>query len=235
MFGNKFSRSNINWPIIAAVVLGLLVSVIAATRLMRYTNTHVATESVLVMAHDVGPYTVLQASDIVAEQEVNGSKQPDTINSSSDAIGKMTTITMYQGDQVETKRLEDPALVSGKQLVTVNIDLARCDAGYLKPGDTTDAWWVPSGGNIQTPGIGWVQVATNATVVDIKDSTGKSLFFGGGSGLVQQALISSGSQAAGSPAVAVLAVNDSDVSKIIGGAIPKSENIVLTKKFSQED
>jgi hypothetical protein len=166
---------------------------------------------------------------------VIGSKQPDTINSPSDAIGKMTTITMYQGDQVETKRLEDPALVSGKQLVTVNIDLARCDAGYLKPGDVTDAWWVPSGGNIQTPGIGWVQVATNATVVDIKDSTGKSLFFGEGSGLAQQALISSGSQAAGSPAVAVLAVNDSDVSKIIGGAIPKSENIVLTKKFSQEE
>jgi hypothetical protein len=232
LFGsNKFSRTNINWPIIAAVVLGLLVAAIAATRLMRYTNTHIAMESVLVMAHDVGPYTVLQASDIAAQQEVNGSKQPDTINSPSEAIGKMTTITMYQGDQVETRRLADPAQVQDRQLVSINIDLARSDAGYLRPGDTADAWWIPSGGNTQTPGIGWVQVATNAVLVDIKDSTGKSLFSGGGSS-IQQALVG---QAAGSPAVAVLAVNASDVSKIIGGAVPKSENIVLTKKFSQEE
>jgi hypothetical protein len=236
LFGsNKFSRTNINWPIIAAVVLGLLVAAIAATRLMRYTNTHIAMESVLVMAHDVGPYTVLQASDIVAQQEVNGSRQPDTINSPSDAIGKMTTITMYQGDQVEERRLADPAQVQDRQLVSINIDLARSDAGYLRPGDIADAWWIPSGGNTQTPGIGWVQAATNAVLVDIKDSTGKSLFSGVGVGLVQQALVPSGSQAAGSPAVAVLAVNASDVSKIIGGAVPKSENIVLTKKFSQEE
>ncbi len=232
--GNKFSRSNINWPVIAAVVLGLLVSAIAATRLVRYTSTHVAMESVPVMAHDLGPYTVLQASDIVMEQEVKGSKQPGTINSSSDAVGKMTTSPIYAGEQIETKRLVDTATVTGKQIVAVNIDLARCVGGYLRPGDVVDAWWIPTDGNTQTPGVGWVQVATNAVVVDIKDSTGKSLYGSGGS-LVQQALISTGGSGVGSPAVAVLAVNTADVSRIIGGAVPKSENIALTKKFVQED
>jgi len=99
----------------------------------------------------------------------------------------------------------------------------------LRPGDIADAWWIPSGGSDQIPGVGWIEVAANATVVDIKDSTGKSLFASGGS--IQQELIPSG-MSSGSPSVAVLAVNASDVSRIIGGAIPKSENIVLTKKFS---
>jgi pilus assembly protein CpaB len=231
--GNSFNKSNINRPIIAAVVLGLLVAAIAATKLVHYTSTHVEMENVLVMAHDMGPYTVLQASDIAMEQAVKGSKQPGTINSPADAVGKMTTSPIYQGEQIETKRLVDAAAVTGKQIVAVNIDLARSDGGYLRPGDVVDAWWIPTDGNTQTPGIGWVQVATNAVVVDIKDSTGKSLFESGGS-LVQQALISTGGSSAGSPAVAVLAVNAADVSKIIGGAIPKSENIALTKKFSQE-
>jgi hypothetical protein len=229
LFGsNKFNRPGVNWPIIVAIIIGLSVAAFAATRLLNYTNTHIAMENVLVMSHDVGPYTILQASDVVTQQEVKGSKQPNTINSPSDAVGKMTASALYQGDQVETKRLIDPAQVQNKQLVVVNIDLARCGAGYLRPGDIADAWWIS--GDAQTPGVGWVQVATNAIVVDIKDSTGKSLF--GGGSTVQQTLMSGGSSAAGPPAVAVLAVNISDVSRVIGGAVPKSASIVLTKKFT---
>jgi hypothetical protein len=181
------------------------------------------------MSRNVGPYTVLQQGDVVMQEEVVGSKQPGTINSPADAVGKMSTGPLFQGDQINSNALVNPAQVNGKQIVAVNIDLARGDAGYLRPGDLCDAWWIPTEGNTQTPGVGWVQVATNAVMVDIKDSNGKSLF--GGSAAAQQTLLGS-SIAAGSPAVAVLAVNAGDVSRIIGGAIPKSENIVLTKKFN---
>jgi Flp pilus assembly protein CpaB len=215
----------------AAVVLGIIVALLAATRLMRYTSTHVATEAVPVMSRNVGPYTVLQPGDIMIEQLVKGGRQPGTIESPADAVGKMATSPLYQGDQIEIGRLTDASLVRDRQIVAVNVDLARCVGGYLRPGDTVDAWWIPSEGNAQTPGIGWVQVAANAVVVDVKDSTGKSLFSGGGN-IVQQALINSASSTAGSPAVAVLAVSDGDVSRIIGGAIPKSQNIVLAKTFN---
>jgi hypothetical protein len=197
---------------------------------MHYTNTHFATEAVPAMSRNVGPYTVLQPGDIVLEQVVKGGKQPGTINSPTDAVGKMTTSPLFQGDQIEISRLTDASLVRDRQIVAVNVDLARCAGGYLRPGDTVDAWWIPSEGNTQTPGIGLVQVATNAVVVDVKDSTGKSLFSGGG--LLQQALNNSTNAAAGSPAVAVLAVSDGDVSRIIGGAVPKSQSIVLAKKFN---
>jgi Flp pilus assembly protein CpaB len=231
LFGG-FNKTRTNWPIIAAVVFGLLVSAIAATRLMCYTSTHVAMENVSVMAHDVSPYTVLQVSDITIQQEVKGSRQPGTISDPSEAIGKMTTSAIFKSEQIETKRLADAKIAQGKQIVSVNIDLARSVGGWLQPGDIVDAWWIPSEGNIQTPGIGWVQVATNAVVLDLKDSTGKSLFTGGGT--IQQALVNTVSTAAGSPAIVVLAVNAGDVGRVVGGAIPKSESIVLVKKFSQE-
>jgi Flp pilus assembly protein CpaB len=197
---------------------------------MHYTNTHVATELVPVMAHNVGPYTVLQSKDVVTQQEVVGSKQSDSIGSPADAAGKMTTVPLYQGDQINVNSLVNPEQVNGKQIVAVNIDLARGGAGYLRPGDTCDVWWIPASGNDQTPGIGWVEVAANAAVVDIKDGAGKSLFAAAGN-TVQEAIAAS-SGTPGSPAVAVLAVNSSDMSRMIGGAEPKSQNIVLTKKFN---
>ena len=210
--------------------MGIAVAPLAATRLMHYTSTHVAMEALPVMSRNVGPYTVLQQGDIVMQEEVVGSKQPDAINSPADAVGKMSTGPLYQGDQINSSALVNPAQVNGKQIVAVNIDLARGDAGYLRPGDTCDVWWIPSNGNDQTPGIGWVEAATNAVVVDIKDSAGKSIFVG--EGTVQETIAGLSGSSAGSPAVAVLAVNSSDVSRIIGGAVPKSQNIVLTKKFN---
>ncbi len=230
--GNKFGGSSINWPVIAAITIGLVIAFLAATRLVSYTNTHVSMEAVPVMAHNVGPYTVLQPSDIAMQPEVKGSLQPGAISNSNDADGQMTTTPLYQGDQIESNSLVNPVQVTGKEIVTVNIDLARGDAGYLKPGDLCDAWWIPGDESAQTPGVGWVQVTSNAVVVDIKDSSGKSLFAGGNA--VEQAIIGS-SGSVETPAVAVLAVNEADVSRIVGGSMPKSQNIVLVKKYNTQE
>lgn len=226
----NFRRSGFrrSWPTLLAVVIGLIVAFIAAYQLRQYTNTHVETVRVPVPARDIPPYTVITSGDLTWRIVVKGGEEPGAIRDPSDAVGRLALSTLYKNEQIKKERLIDAKLVKDKQIVSVNVDIARSIGGSLQAGDLVDVWWVPADSSTE-PGVGWMKIASNTIVLDVRDSSGKSVFQQGG--VVQQALAGSIGVPATPPAVAILVVDSTEVPKIIGGASPKSQSIVLSKKF----
>lgn len=227
----RFRTSSLkrSWPTVLAVVIGIAVALFAAIQLRHYTMTHVETVNVPVPAHDIPPYTVITPGDLTWRAVVKGGEEPGAARSPSEVVGKLSLSTLYRGEQIKKERLVDAKLVKGKQIVSVNIDVSRSIGGSLQPGDLVDVWWVPIDSSTE-PGVGWVKVASNAVVLDVRDSSGRSVLQRSGS--VQQAIAGSIGVPATPPAVAILVVDSSEVPRVIGGASPKSQNVVLAKKFA---
>lgn len=219
-----------SWPSVLAVVIGVLVALFATMQLRNYTMTNVEKVSVPVPARDIPPYTVIEPGDLTSRAVVKGGEEPGAARSPSEVVGKLALSTLYRNEQIKKERLVDADLVKDKQIISVNIDVARGVGGLLRVGDLVDVWWIPDENSMQAPGVGWIKVAGDAVVIDIRDSTGRSVLAQRG-GIVQQAVGESMGVPASPPAVAVLAVKNEDISRLVGGASPKSQNIVLSKKF----
>ncbi|SHE97554.1 pilus assembly protein CpaB [Desulfofundulus australicus DSM 11792] len=213
-------------PLLAAVAIGLAVALFSARYLLLYVNTHRETVRVPVPARDIPPYTVISSQDVTWRDIVAGGEEPGAVRDPAEAVGKLSLTTLYRGEQIRKERLADPGLVAGRQVVSLNVDVARCVGGSLRAGDLVDVWWV----NDPNPATGWTLAASDAVVLDIRDSAGKSVL--ASNNIVQQALGGAAPSSSNPPAVVVLAVKTGDVPKVVGGASPKSQNVVLTKKFS---
>lgn len=213
-------------PLILAVAVGLALAVFATKQMMTYVNTHRETVRVPVPAHNIAPYTVIGSGDLTWREVVKGGEDPGAVRDPGEAVGKIALSPLYKGEQIRKERLGDAELLAGRQVVSVSVDLGRCVGGTIKPGDLADVWWVDDS---STPGLGWTLVASDAVVLDVRDSSGKSVV-PAEAGLVQA--LGADVAPAGPPAVAVLAVKEADVSRVVGGALPKSQNIVLAKKFA---
>ena len=216
-------------PTVAAVVIGLAVALLSTKYMLGYVNTHRETVRVPVLVRDVAPYTVISAEDVGWREIVKGGEEPGAARDPSEVIGKLALSALYKDEQISKERLGDPSLVAGRQIISLNVDVTRSVGGWLRAGDLVDIWWVSDAGQ---PGAGWSLAATDAVVLDVRDSAGRSVI---PRAVPVQQLIAGAPQAqpANPPAVAVLAVKNEDVPRVVGGASPKSQNIVLTKKFAQ--
>jgi len=213
-------------PLVIAIVAGLAVALLSAKYLYVYVNTNKEMTRVPVPARNIAPYMVIEQQDVTWKEIVKGAEEQGCISDPSEAVGKISLSPLYQGEQIRRERLADASLLSGKQVVSINVDVARCVGGALKMGDLINVWWVIDP-NLPS---GWQLAAVDAVVLDIRDSSGKSL-------LAQQTPIQSlaaGVSPAPSapPAVAIIAVRAQDISRVVGGASPKSQNAVLVKKYA---
>jgi Flp pilus assembly protein CpaB len=228
---NKPNLRNIRWPLIGAIAVGLIVAGFGGTQYKNYVNSNRETVRVLVPAKNIPPYTALRSGDFKWETIAKGGETPGTVTDTEQLKGKISLSTLYQGEQIKIERVGDASLAEGKQLVSANIDITRSLGGWLAPGDLVDVWWIPSDSSMDTPGAGWQKVAPNAIVLDIRDSSGKSIY----QSTVQAGIMQSALNAPASPpAVAILAVRTEDVPRVVGGASPNSQNVILAKKFNLE-
>jgi len=229
----RFAKPNlrVRWPLVGAVAVGLIVAGFGGVQYKNYVNAHKETVQVIVPARNIPPYTRLQPGDFKWETIAKGGEAPGTVTDESQLKGKISLTTLYRGEQIKVERVGDASLAEGKQVIAVGIDITRCVGGWLSPGDLVDAWWIPSESSMNAPGAGWTRVAVNAVVLDLRDSSGKSIY----ETSVQAGIMQSAINApATPPAVAILAVHTEDVPRVIGGASPISKNIVLARKFNVE-
>lgn len=217
------------WPLLLSIVCGLGIAVFGAYQYQEYVQTHRETVKVIVASHNIMPYSVITPADLTEKQVVQGMEVPDAVVSADEAVGKIALTLLYGGEQIRRDKLGTKELHQDRQIVGVNINVARAAGGWLRPGDLVDVWWVPSGSQMEAPGAGWFLAAESAIVLDIRDSSGKSLF-----DHQQNSVIPNASQSAG-PAVAVLAVKEDQVQRVVGGAAPNSQNVVLTLKFKEKE
>lgn len=211
------------WPFLLAVAVGILVALFAAKQMIVYVNLHKETVLVPVPARTIPPYTVIGSGDLTWREVVKGGEEIGAVRDPSEAVGKIALVPLYKGEQIRKERLGDASLVADRQVVALNVDVARSVGGTLVPGDHVDIWWVVEGA---PPGTGWQLAASDAVLLDLEDSAGRSLT------ARKQSLLGAQGEQPSTPAVAVVAVKGEDVPKVVGGALPKSTSIVLVKKFA---
>ncbi|MGB9886809.1 MAG: Flp pilus assembly protein CpaB [Moorellales bacterium] len=218
--GGMFGR---RWPLLLAAAVGILVAAFAAKQMIVFVNTHRETVQVPVPARDIPPYAIISETDLEWREIVKGGEEPGAVRDPSEAIGKVALAPLYRGEQIRRERLGDAGSIVGRRVVALNVDVARSVGGMLAPGDLVDVWWVVEG---LPPEAGWHLAAADAVLVDLKDSAGRSVLARERARLLQQQ-----PEQQTAPAVAVVAVKAEEVSKVVGGALPRSANIVLVKKF----
>lgn len=217
-------------PLALAVLIGIGLAFFAARQMLRYTETHKETVRVPVPAHDIASYMVIGSKDLIWREVVRGGEEIGAVKTPSKIVGKVALYPLYRGEQIREERLGDTKDLMERRIVSVNIDVGRCVGGSISPGDLVDVWWVDE---VSTPGIDWVLAVPDAVVLDVRDSNGRSVVSAGG-GVIQQAqqVVSGGAAVSGPPAIAVLAVKREDVPKMVGGAHPRSDQVILVKKFA---
>lgn len=217
------------WPIILAILIGIGISYYLFLQAQTYTNEHVETVRVPVAVKEIPPYHKITSGDVNWQNIVKGGEDKTAISNIDEALGKVAVETIYPGEQIKKQRLMNATEINDKQIVAINIDLTRCVGGAITSGDLVDVWWVPGQGTV-TPGSSVQLLSTNAIVIDIRDSSGKSVID------TNKTIYSSlaGGTVSSPPAVALLAINKRDARNCIVGASPASQNVVFVKKFKED-
>lgn len=213
-------------PIIISIALAMVVAYVGAKYYKQEVISHKETTVVIVASKTISPYTVL-GKDVLKKVEVPVDRiDPNAINSAEELFGKLTTTKIYPNEQIHREKITSNFDLKDKEIVSVNVDLTRSGAGWIQSGDMVDVWYL--GGDSQVPGSGNALVANNAYVLDIRDSSGHSIYEGTQATL---SAVTSSIVPSSPPAIAVLVIDSQYVPKVISGS--SNNNTVLVKKFSQ--
>ncbi len=152
--------------IVIGVVLGILTAVMVRAYVLgremdikRQLLKGQEPTPVLVALRDVPASTILRDDMVGMENRPAFAIQPHTIYDPGDALGKMTVVPLYKGEQVSQSKLAQLGTIGGlsvktppgKRAITMAIDAITGVGGMVKPGDYIDLMGVfnvpgPSGG-----------------------------------------------------------------------------------------
>jgi len=213
-------------PGLLAVVVGLAVAVFAWNALHRQVTEARQTVRVVVPKHDIGAYSVVNASDLGTKEVPPSAVDGFTVRKAGEAAGKVATAPLYAGKPIDRRVLAEPSGdVGGRQVVGVNVDAARC-AG-VRAGDVVDVYWLRPEQGAWAPSQSAVLVARDVRVLKVCDERGQEVE---GSPSVLQGAVGAVAAARKEPKVVYLLVKPEDVPKVIGGAAEKSAFIALARK-----
>ena len=203
------------WKVYIAILLGGAIAIYGGIQYKVYVNSNLEKISVIVAASDIKPYTMIRESDLTEALVVKGTENENRCIDMREVLGKVTIAEIKKGEQILKNNLVSADLVQDRSIVALNISTTRVVGGWARPGDFVDVWWIKHTEDV--PGAEWFRVATNAKLLDVRDSACRSVRYGGES----------------SPAIAILAVRNEDVQRVVGGAMDDSKNVVLTVKYTE--
>lgn len=217
----RFSFLKRTWPYLLAVTVGLGVAGFSFNAMKKEASSQEGIR-LPVAAHDLQPYTQVQAQDL--GWGTFPSELPGAVKNPAEAVGKVVTKAVPKDYPLRTSDLKEPDNLD-VQLVSVNVDSSRL--GGARPGDLVDVYWIqPAEKTAWTPGTGATLVARDARVVSVLDKNGQPVDTG--QGFVAAAVQGA---AARVPAIVVLAVKAEEVTAIIPGAAPNNTCTALVRKF----
>lgn len=218
---SRFSGRTVNWKLRIAILIGLATCAVSAYFLFHFASTYQETMQIVVPKQDIPAYKQLNNNNVGIKSVPVGSVGSKVALEPSQVMGKVTTVTLYAGEQIRLERLTEKRNIDvNKQQVAVNVNLTRSVGGVVSPGDIVDVYWVTGD---QVPGK---LIAQNGIVLKITDGQGNEI-----DGKVKQNIIENAGKTAQLPAVAVLEVNPQEVPQVVRGSNDKSSEIVLVKKL----
>lgn len=217
------------WPIIAAIVVGLLVAGGAIYFLLQFAGSYQETAQIVVPKSHIAAYETITEEKLDIKAVPAGSVGNGVATDAAQILGKVTAADLFPGEQIRLERLADSALIDvEKQQVAINVNLTRSVGKQVSPGDLVDVYWV------QSDAVPGALMTTDAVVLALMDEAGKDVRNSGGTiaNLVSQPAAASESQT-GLPQIAVLSVNPRDVAQLVRGSADGNANMVLVKKLKE--
>lgn len=213
-------------PIILAIIIALIAAYIGTSRFKQEVASKKEMATIVVAAKSIAPYTILDKENLKRIQVPKDRVDPDAVNSPDELFGKITITRILPNEQIRKEKINDDLNIKDKEIVAVNTDMTRAGAGWVQSGDIVDVWYL--GGDTRTPGVNNALIAPNAIVLDLRDSSGKSVFTGTTEVLSS---ITSSVTPSSPPAIAILVVDAKYTHQVINAA--KDQNAVLVKKFAR--
>lgn len=212
-------------PVIVALVLALVASYIGMTRYKQEVKSQKEMAVVIVASRDIAPYTVLDKNNLKQIEVPIDRIEPESAKTPEEVLGKMAITRILTNEQIHKGKITNDRSVKEKEIIAVNVDMTRALAGWVQPGDVVDVWNMNKD---SSAGVGNTIIAQNAILLDIRDSSGKSIFAG------TQAVLSSITSSvvpSSPPAIAVLVVDKEYIPSVVSGS--GNQNSVLVKKFTE--
>ncbi|MHB1418671.1 MAG: Flp pilus assembly protein CpaB [Bacillota bacterium] len=212
------------WPILVAVVLGLIVAGASAFYLLKFSAENQKLTQIVVPKKEIPAYSMISADNVGLMQVPVGSVGPNVAVDPSQVLGVITTVPLYPQEQIRLERLAKKEMADNSKFnVAVNINLTRSVGGLLAPGDIVDIYFVK---NEDAPAA---LLATDSHVVAVLDGQGNNL-----ANKAQSNIINNTNQnQPGLPAVVVVAVKPEEVAQVSRGSNEESKSVVLVKKFKE--
>jgi len=213
----------LNKKTLIAIIIGLVTCVSSVYFLFQYAATYQQLTDIVVPKRDISAYEQLTEENLGIKQIPVGSVDNKVAVEASQILGKTTTVPLFAGEQIRLERLVDKQIIDiNKHQVAVNVNLTRSVAGSLKPGNLVDVYWVEDNNYSSGP------IAQNCIVMKVTDGQGLST-----TEPIQTSSIAGTQSTVSLPAVVLLAVNPTEVPKVVKGSADKSVEIVLVKKLKE--
>lgn len=226
----KFLRSKVSSPRFLiealAIVIGIALAIYAYTSLNNKVAETNKTVQVPVLNKDVDAYAKITQNDVVMVEFPSLSLDNYVARTPEEIANKITIAPLYKDHPVDKRNLVEPGTDSGDYYVIgINVDPTR-SAG-VRPGDLVDVYRIPT-----THGQDVINqlIASKVRVLKVCDEKGNPI---DNPTTIQSAVAGAVVPKKGA-SIVYLAVRQSDVSKVIGGAAPKNAAIALAKRPNNE-
>ena len=134
------------FPLIIGLVLALGTGLLLLNYLTQVRDAGTkALKHVVVATKDIPARAVITADELTTEDRTAAPNDTDSIELTSDAIGKMSLITIPAGSDVSRSKIGEPTqydlptkLTGGLRAVSISIDKVKGVSGFLQAGDRVD-------------------------------------------------------------------------------------------------
>jgi hypothetical protein len=210
-------------PIILAIIIALVAAYFGASRFEQEVTGQKEMATIIVASRSIAPYTILDQENLKKIRVPKDRIDPDAVNKPDELLGKITIAKILPDEQIRKEKISGDLNIKDKEIIAINVDMTRACAGWIQSGDIVDVWHLNEGANNTL-------IASNATVLDLRNSSGESIFAGTTEVL---ASIASSITPSSPPSIAILVVEAKFTPRVINAA--KSQNAVLVKKFASTE
>lgn len=213
-------------PHFLIIIIGLFIAGGSFFMLEKQIGNAEETQLFLVPTHDINIMETITQDDLTYQSYPKSIEMPGVVLDPADIVGKVTMFPLSKGWPIDKSYLRDAKEMEKRQKVAINVDYPR--SGGANPGDLVDVYIIPNE-LTWTPGQGVHLVASNARVLSVTDSKGRSVIEDNNSFSLSTASNNNSIE------VVQLSVKPSEVSYLIPGASVQNKQYALIVKFQETE
>jgi len=222
--GNRFKPKKGFIIALALILIGCSVGYYSYTKIQEILRPKVDYVMLPVPKSNIQVYTVTSTLDFELKPFPKGTENRGYLQAIDELSGKVTARPLEKDSPImENDFLQNNQDLNNVQIISLNMDAARSSGA--KPGDLVDIYLLSAA----DPTIPGAKVAQNVKVIDICDTSGKSLYQEGS----VFSITATDVVKAASNMIYRVAINEEDVSKVITGSNTKNIFIAFARNIQK--